>query len=496
VTELVIASNRGPAPARGGRGPSARSDGGAGGLLTGLTRALRGGTGTWVSLSEGMGPADAGRPTTAARRPGHDDEELPGSSVRLDRVDVVPHEFDAYYNGVSNGVLWPLQLGLFDPIRGPSFDATFQRAWASYRTVNRRVAMACIDRVEAGGQVLVHDYHLALVPAMVRAVRADVGIAHFTHCPWADPAHFAMLPDAIAGELLDGMLGSDLLGFYAPRWAWDFVRTCGDAGYGVSREEGVVRASDGRLIRVRAYPLGVEPRALRDEAACGEVQRHRRALQELADGRRLVVRVERMDPAKNLLRGLDAFESFLRENRWARERVVHFVLACATRRGVPEYRRYSREVAARVRAIDERFGTPTWRPVVLEERQDYFLGLAAMSLADVVVVNSLRDGMNIVAKEAPTVNERDAVLILSRNAGAVDDLGHAALLVNPFDTQELTGAMVAALAMPAEERRARANLLRKAASAFPPREWLAAQRRDLAEARAGAEWLPSGRSDE
>jgi trehalose 6-phosphate synthase len=398
-------------------------------------------------------------------------------------------QFDAYYNRVSNGILWPLQVGPCDQDDIPRFDASFRRAWTTYRAVNRLVAARSGGLIESGGQILVQDYHLALVPAMVRANRSDVGIAHFTHTPWAEPSRFAIVPREFANEILDGMLGADLIGFYAARWVSAFIRTCRDAGYSVSGDEGSVRTRDGRWVYVRSYPLGVEPEDLRREATSDKVMRRRCTLQSIAGGRRLIVRVERMDPVKNLVRGLDAFGSFLRENRWALDRVVLFVLACTTRPDIPSYRRYAREVGALVRAINERFGTATWRPVVLEERQDYHLGLAAMSLADVVVINSLRDGMNIVAKEAPTVNERDAVLVLSRNAGAVEGLGGGALVVNPLDTRELTEAISTAVVMPVGERRERAGRLRSAASAFPPREWMAAQRYDLVAARTGDQML-------
>jgi trehalose 6-phosphate synthase len=207
--------------------------------------------------------------------------------------------------------------------------------------------------------------------------------------------------------------------------------------------------------------------------------RHRRMLEELSSGRKLVVRVERMDPVKNLVRGLDAFAAFLREHPRMHDRITHFVLACTTRPGIAAYERYRAEVITRVRAINTEFGSSTWRPVVLAERPDYFLGLAALALADIVVVNSLRDGMNIVTKEAAVVNERDAVLILSRDAGAAEDLGCCALLVDPWSTPELTAAIGTALAMSNAERQRRAEVMRSAAASISPREWLAAQRRDL-----------------
>jgi trehalose 6-phosphate synthase len=290
-----------------------------------------------------------------------------------------------------------------------------------------------------------------------------------------------MLPRPIALELLDGLLGADLLGFYAARWVEYFLQTCSDTGYHVDQQTGSVRARDGRWVPVQAYPLGVDPQELRREVTCPDALRHRRALAELASGRRLIVRVERMDPVKNLLRGLNAFACFLEQHHWARNQVVHFVLACASRRAMPAYQRYRADVVARVREINRRFGRSTWQPVVLVEEQDYLLGLVALALADAVVINSIRDGMNIVAKEAAAVSDRDAVLILSRTAGAADEMADGALMVDPLCTSELADAIGAALEMPVGERQRRAALLRQRAAALPPRAWLAAQRQDLAQ---------------
>jgi trehalose 6-phosphate synthase len=445
---------------------------GAGGLLTALCRALQGDEGTWLSVGD-----VAGRPDSVLPR--NRTEELGGSRVKLERIHLGLAEFDSYYNRVANGVMWPIHLGLVDHKPRRSLGTTLMADWNAYESVNSRLASVCAGLVDPHGHVIVQDYHLALVPSMIHSSRPDVRIAHFTHIPWADPSDFAMLPRNIATALIDGMLGADLVGFYVWRWARNFVRSCRDAGFAVSLKSTTVQARDGRRIPVRAYPLGVEPEALRQEAASAAVQRQRQFLERLVGHRRLVVRVERMDPAKNLLRGLDAFESFLRREPSARDRVVHFVLACASRPGIAEYRAYADEVERRVAVINEDLGTTAWRPVVLESRENYALGLAAMCLADVVIVNSLRDGMNIVAKEAPTVGERDPVLILSRNAGAVDDLGGAALVIDPYETADLVDALTRALTMSAEERRSRAAVLRKAAAALPPREWLAAQRRDL-----------------
>jgi trehalose 6-phosphate synthase len=195
--------------------------------------------------------------------------------------------------------------------------------------------------------------------------------------------------------------------------------------------------------------------------------------------------VDRMELSKNILRGLEGYGTFLERNPRVRGRVVHYALAYASRRDLPEYQAYTAEVKHAAEAINERFRTRTWEPVILELKDNYPRALAAMAMADVLLVNPVWDGMNLVAKEGPAVSRRDLVLILSRNAGAADDLADGALLVNPFDTAELAEAMATALTMPADERAKRAELLREAATALPPHDWFTAQREDLAAHRPG-----------
>jgi trehalose 6-phosphate synthase len=288
-----------------------------------------------------------------------------------------------------------------------------------------------------------------------------------------------MLPRPIREELLEGMLGADLLGFLVPRWARNFLRCCAEGGYAVDKEAEAVRAPDGRLVHVRSYPLGVDADDLRARAGERDVQAQLRSVRDLAHGRPLVVRVDRMELSKNILRGLDGFATFLESRPRMRGRVVHYALAYASRRDLPEYQAYTAEVKQAAEAINERFRTKTWEPVRLELRDNYPRALAAMAAADVLIVNPVWDGMNLVAKEGPSVSERDAVLILSRNAGAADDLGDGAILVNPFDTVELAEAIATALAMPPEERAHRAKLLRERAAALPPQDWFSRQREDL-----------------
>jgi trehalose 6-phosphate synthase len=480
MTDLVVASNRGPVQFELDDDGNLETSRGSGGMVAALGPALAGQGGTWVATAITDGDRVAAR---RAGRGGRRAIDLPQGQVHLRSVVLDQRKYQAYYNRISNRTLWFLHHHLFDVARHPAFDPTFRDAWHAYTDVNVTFAEACEAEVDPGGEVFVQDYHLALVPAMLRERRSDIGISFFLHCPWVDPGYFAMLPSAVAGEVLAGMLGADLLGFLVPRWARNFLRCCQDAGYEVDRGRGEVHLDDGRTVRVRSYPLGVDADELRARSQQPDVRTQRRVIGEWARNRRLIVRVDRMELSKNILRGLDGFRIFLERNPRARGRVVHYVLAYASRRDLPEYQAYSSEVRHLVDSINERFRTRTWEPVRLEVRDNYPRALAAMALADALIVNPVWDGMNLVAKEGPAVSDNDGVLILSRNAGAADDLAEGALLVNPFDTAELAEVIATALAMPGDERAERAKRLLSGASALPPRDWFQAQRDDLAAIR-------------
>jgi len=477
MAELVVASNRGPVQFEIDDEGTLTCGRGAGGMVAALGPALAGQGGTWAAAAITEGDRVAARQVARSGRVRQ--VQLPQGPIRLRSLVIDPRQYQNYYNRVSNRTLWFLQHYLFDAPRHPRFDQGFRTAWRDYREVNQAFAAACDSEASQGAQVFVQDYHLALTPALLRARRPELHIAHFTHCPWADPGYFTMLPSTTAYEFVEGMLGADLIGFLVPRWARNFLRCCEELGFEVNRRAQTVRAPDGRDARVRAYPLGVDDDDLRARVAEPDVQAQRRSLRDLARGRSLIVRVDRMELSKNILRGLDGYTMLLEQNPRLRGRVVHFALAYASRRDLPEYQAYTAEVRHAVDAINERFRTRSWEPVRLELRDNYPRALAAMAEADVLLVNPVWDGMNLVAKEGMAVSERDAVLVLSRNAGAADDLAEGALLVNPFDTAELAASLASAVTMPAADRAKRAALLRTQASALPPQDWFAAQRNDL-----------------
>jgi trehalose 6-phosphate synthase len=391
----------------------------------------------------------------------------------VEMLDVDPVTFDRAYNGVANSTLWFVSHLLFDTASAPVFDSRTAREWEAYRQYDDAFAEALARSAAPGAAVLVQDYHLALTPQQLRERRPDLRISHFSHTPWAPPEYFCLLPDDVARELLLGMLGADAVGFHSSRWADAFGRCC-EAVLGATWESGHVRHR-GRSTRVSVHPLGVDGDELRAVAAAPEVQGRLPLLRDVVAGQQLVLRIDRTELSKNIVRGLEAYRELLRTRPEWHGEVVHLAFAYPSRHDLPEYRAYTGLVQRVAREVNEEFARPGWLPVHLEVRDDYPRSLAAYTLADVLLVNPLRDGMNLVAKEGPVLSERGVSLVLSRQAGAADELGADAHLVNPYDVGQTAQALHEALSTPAHVRAERSARLATAATALPPSAWLQAQ---------------------
>ena len=394
-------------------------------------------------------------------------------------LDIPPPVYDRAYNAIANSTLWFIHHLLYDTPNRPVFGLAFRREWESFRAYNAAFADAVADGAGrdggAGTRAMVQDYHLSLVPRMLAERRPDLAIAHFSHTPWAPPEYYGLLPDDVAAELLDGILGADHAGFHAQRWADAFLDCCEVVlGAQVDRMARTVRHA-GHTTTVGVHPLGVDAPELRARAAADDVQARVNALSAVAGDRKLIVRIDRTELSKNIVRGLAAYrELLITEPQW-RGRVVHLAFAYPSRHDLPEYRVYTASVQRMAREIVDEFGTGDWNPLVLGVNDDYARSLAAYRLADVLLVNPVRDGMNLVAKEGPLLSQRNCAVVLSREAGAAAELAEGALLVNPYDVTATAQALHQALCMSDSERQRRAELLARASAACPPAEWFAAQ---------------------
>jgi len=470
---VLVASNRGPVSFRVGDDGALQVSRGGGGLVSGLVSGLaaaRGGDAVWVCAALSPGDRRAARESPAGRldRAGHDTD---GVAVRMLQID--PVTFDRAYNAVANRTLWFVSHLLYGTALRPLFGSVFEREWAAYTAYDDAFAVALDEEAAPGATVIVQDYHLSLTPLQLRERRPDLAIGHFSHTPWAPPDYFRLLPDAVAEAVLRGVLGADSAGFLTRRWADAFGACCVQV-LGASYDGDAVTC-DGRRTRIGVHPLGVDAAELRERASRPDVEQRRHSLQSSLAGRRLVVRVDRTELSKNIVRGLLAWRDLLRAHPEWHGRVVHLAFAYPSRHDLPEYREYTAVVQRTAAEVNDEFATADWTPLVLAVDDDYPRSLAAMQLADVLVVNPVRDGMNLVAKEGPVLSERGVALVLSREAGAVHELGPDALVVNPFDLTATAAAIDTALRMDDGERRERSARLAVAASALPPREWLAAQ---------------------
>jgi trehalose 6-phosphate synthase len=471
---VLVASNRGPVSFGFAENGSLTARRGGGGVVSGLTSGLAAAAADGGVLWLCAAITDADR--EAARR-GERADSGPGEApVRM--IDIPEDMFDAAYNGIANSVLWFVHHLLFDTPNQPRFDAEFRRDWAAYVAYNKVFADALADEYATGTRVLIQDYHLALAPRLLRDRHPGARIAHFEHTPWAPPDYYRLLPDDVAAAILDGMLGADHAGFLAERWAEAFLDCCEAVlGAEVSRRGGGAGqvSHRGRVTNVAVHPLGVDGEALRARGQEADVRAAAEVIAELAAGRQLIVRVDRTELSKNIVRGLAAYRELLASRPQWHGRVMHLAFAYPSRSGLAEYRDYTARVHELAGEINAEFGTPDWRPLVVEVKDDYPRSLAACGLADVLLVNPTRDGMNLVAEEGPILSERGCALVLSREAGAAALIGAEALLVNPYDVSATAEALHTALCMPPGERSRRAAAMASAASARAPRYWLAEQ---------------------
>jgi trehalose 6-phosphate synthase len=446
---IVILSNRGPLAFRHTDDEELIADRGAGGLVSGLAPLVTDTDATWIAAA--MSDADRRAAT-------HGVVEVDQLRIRL--LDFDPATYRAHYDVVCNATLWFAYHGLFETARRPRIDGRWRTAWDAYRAVNQAFAEAAADLAPEDAAVLVQDYHLSLVPPTLRKLRPDVAVVHFAHTPFCPPEGMRTLPDDVAGELLGGLAESHACAFHTERWAAAFRACCGAV---LGREPTTVVA-----------PLVPDPADLADVAASAECAAEAAQLAEEVGDRRLIVRVDRVELSKNILRGFHAYEDLLdRYPQW-RERVVFKALVYPSREGLAEYLAYRHEVESLTAKVNQRWGTEAWTPILLDLSDNFPRSVAALQRSDVLLVNPIRDGLNFVAFEGALVNDRDGVLVLSPDAGAWDLLGSAgALGINPFDVGTTADALAEALAMPADERARRASTLRSAAAARSPAHWLA-----------------------
>jgi trehalose 6-phosphate synthase len=461
---LIVASNRGPLTVAEVEDGDDEVSRGGGGLVSGMQAALSATPdAVWVCAALNDRERALAREAKNGRL-----SELPLVADALHGdfdVHMLPIDaptFRSAYNGIANSTLWFVLHQLFDLPKQPAFDAAWRRQWASYVRYNQAFAEAIANEAAEYAAVMVQDYHLFLVPRMLRKLRSDVRIGFFTHTPWVPTDYFTTLPDDVAYDVVDGMLGADVIGFHTQRWADLFRQSAASVCGAEPRGVGV-------------FPLGTDPDEMHKLGSRRAVDNALRALDELVGDRMVIGRVDRTELSKNVWRGLLAYRELLRRFPEWRDRVVHAVYDNPSREDLPAYREYTASIERLASDINDEFATDDWTPVVLEIQDDYPAALAALRRSDVVFVNSVRDGMNLVVLEALVLSDRDPALVISREMGAAELLGDDAIAVNPFDVSANAEALHAALLMGRDERAERAGRMREAAVRLPPAAWFQAQ---------------------
>jgi trehalose 6-phosphate synthase len=461
---LLVASNRGPLTVAAVEHGDDEIRRGGGGLVSGMQAALGA-----VSDAVWVCAAMNERERTLAKQAEHGRlstipevaDALHGDfDVHMLPIDAAT--FRAAYNSVANSTLWFVLHQLYDLPKQPNFDLVWRRQWSAYVRFNQAFARALAEEAADGATVMVQDYHLFLVPRMLRDLRPDLRIGIFAHTPWVPPDYFALLPDDVGEAIVDGMLGADVIGFHTERWAKLF-RDTAQAELGVEAKG------------VQVFPLGVDADEMNKLGHRRIVDSALRVIQSEVGDRKLIGRVDRTELSKNVWRGLLAYRELLRTRPDWRGRVVHWVYNNPSREDLPAYREYTASIERLAEEINDEFATDDWTPVQLDITDDYPAALALLRRSDVLFVNSVRDGMNLVVLEGLMLSEHEPAVVLSRETGAAETLGDDAITVNPFDISATAAALDEALSMPSEQRAPRAERMRAAAVTLPPDKWFQAQ---------------------
>ncbi len=474
---LIVVSNRGPVTYGRGNGERVARRGG-GGLVTALRGLVAHHDVTWIASA--MSEEDRAVANEAGG--GTVEETLDtGSAFRLRLVAHEESAYDWFYNVVSNPMLWFLQHYLWELAYTPSVDLALEHAWSEgYARVNESFAQAVVAELEHEPEtpVLFHDYHLYLAPRLVRERVPEALLAHFVHIPWPQPDYWHVLPRPMRRAIHDGLLANDVIGFHANRWRVNFLRSSRDIVGADSNFVENFADYRGHRAGVAARPISVDVGEFEELARSKDVLA---AEHELAGRRpeRLILRVDRTDPSKNIVRGFRAFELYLEAHPESHRRVGMLALLDPSRQDIPEYSEYLGAIQREARRVNDRFQREGWAPIELVIEDNFPGAIAAYKQFDVLFVNAIFDGMNLVSKEAPLVNERDGVLVLSENAGAYEELGDWAVRVNPFDVAGQAEMLHRALTMPAEERRERLQAIQSHVREHDVAAWIEGQLAEL-----------------
>ncbi len=478
---LILVSNRGPVEHQmtGDGRPEARR--GSGSVVTAFNSLAQKFEFTWVASAMGEGD----RVVSNNGQGPHLKSPLPGHKINLRYVVTPRRVYHKYYNILCNPLLWFLQHYMWNPPYNPNVDAAVHDAWETgYIPVNQAFANAVIEEARALEQapiVIGHDYHLYLMPEFVRQEVPEAVIQHFIHIPWPTPQYWHMIPDYIIRRICESLCATDLLGFQTIGDVRCFLDTVEEfvPGATVDRTNHTV-ARNGRTTSVKVYPISINVEEVQRIANSPRALDYETRLSADA-GEFTIVRIDRAEPNKNIVRGFRAYELMLTRYPELKGKVKFLAFLVPSRTHIRQYQRYMDEIQQVIQQINNNHGTEDWQPIVPFIENNYTQAIAGMKLYDVLLVNTIIEGMNLVAKEGPVVNNRDGVLVLSQSSGVHQQLADGAISVSPTDIEGTMEALHQAVTMPAEDRKDRAARLVESVCREDINHWLYQQMHDISD---------------
>lgn len=479
---LIVVSNRGPVGFSIDEDNKLQIQRSGGGLVTALRGLAQNINITWIASAIDTLEKEWGHGKIALDEEGH--------PINLHLVPLDEDVYNGYYNVISNPLLWFLQHSMWDFISGPTITRETWQAWEQgYVEANRQFALIVAEHIKAApgrALVMLQDYHLYLLPRMLREIlhrtrRSDqVTLTHFVHIPWPGSEELRILPSRMRKEILDGLTAVDLLGFQTREDGVNFLQSVEAhlPGAYVNYKHRRVWYHNHATI-VRDFPISIDVPAIKALSLTTETQDHRFQFEEIIKDQKLILRVDRTDPSKNIVRGFQAFGELLELHPEHIGKVKFIAILVPSRLDVEEYHNYHNEIMAAAGWVNSRYGSGEWEPIRVITGENYPRAVAALQIYDVLLVNSIADGMNLVAKEGPIVNQRDGVLVLSERTGASQQLEPGALVISPCDTYATAEALHQALTMSAEDRKIRATRLRWLVEENDINTWFCDQIREI-----------------
>lgn len=472
---LILASNRGPVTLRRTEIGDLEYQRGSGGLVTALAGVIQHAEAHWVACAR----------TEEDKAMGQGFVTLGENGEKVWMQFLAPSEeaYEGYYNVIANPLLWFLQHSMWNIFREPTIDQAVWQHWEhGYVAVNQLFAEAIageIMKTRHPALVMLQDYHLYLTASFIRykyRPKTPYTLTHFIHIPWPGAEDWGFLPIKMRRGILEGLCAVDLLGFQTREDSLNFIRTCEShlPGAHVNYRESRVWFRHHNTY-IRDFPISIDVQGLRQFAETEEVRSYKEQLQQEHGDWQIILRIDRIEPSKNIVRGFQAFDEMLERHPEHRNRVKFLALLVPSRLDVTEYGSYLDELMGIAGRVNAKYGGNGWEPIRLLVEENYPRAVAGLQIYDVLLANSIADGMNLIAKEGPTVNLRDGVLVLSERTGAYQQLEPGVLVVSPLDVYGTAEAMHQALIMPAEERRERNGLLRSLVEQQDIVDWMQQQ---------------------